>query len=167
MQILGTLSYSSQTWLWAWANTKSGLPESLIQQSLQLRQCGVGNDIDLLRSSTFDFSEDELHLIGMIASGMFNSSGYYIADYGQGAMVITLKDSQIDKMRTENHQRVLTVFLQMISQFDMNHKNAFKNYVTAKGYNLSESKDSITGTKNEYSIIGQFDSLSRLINLNG
>ncbi|MCL1992792.1 MAG: hypothetical protein FWG66_07580 [Spirochaetes bacterium] len=29
MQILGTFSHESETWLWSWANTKSGLPESL------------------------------------------------------------------------------------------------------------------------------------------
>lgn len=167
MQVLGTISHSSQTWLWAWANTKSGIPESIIQQSLQLKKYGEDNGIDLLQSDTFDFTKDELHLIGMIASGMFNSSGYYIADYGQGAMVVTIKDSNIDKAKTENYHRTLTVFPQVISQFEMNHKNAFKSYLTAKGYNLTETENSVTGTKNGNSITGQFDDLSRLTNLNG
>lgn len=167
MQVLGTISHSSQTWLWAWANTKSGLPQTIIQQSLELKKYGEDNRIDLLQSDTFDFSKDELHLIGMIASGMFDSSGYYIADYGQGAMVVTIKDSKIDKVKTENHHRLLTVFPQVISQFEMNHKNAFKSYLTAKGYNLTETEHSVTGTKNGNSITGQFDDLSRLTNLNG
>ena len=167
MQVLGTISLSSQTWLWAWANTKSGLSDSVIQQSLQLKKYGEDNTIDLLRKDTFDFSKDELHLIGSIASGMFNSSGYYIADYGQGAMVVTIKDIEIDKVKTENHQRVMTVFSQLISQFEMNHKNAFKNYLTAKGYNLTETENSIIGTKNGNKISGQFDDLFRLTNLNG
>ena len=145
MQVLGTISHSSQTWLWAWANTKSGLPENIIQQSLQLKKYGEDNGIDLLQSDTFDFTKDELHLIGMIASGMFNSSGYYIADYGQGAMVVTIKDNKIDKAKAENHHRTLTVFPQLISQFEVNHKNAFKSYLTAKGYSLTETENSVTG----------------------
>ena len=84
IQVLGTFSYSSETWLWAWANSKSGLSEHIIEQSLLLKKYGEDNGIDLLLNNSFDFSKDELHLIGLIASGMFNTSAYYIADYGQG-----------------------------------------------------------------------------------
>jgi hypothetical protein len=103
----------------------------------------------------------------MIASGMFNSSGYYIADYGQGAMLVTIKSNTIDKAKTENHQRVLTLFPQLISNFEMNHINAFKSYLIFKGYKLTESENSVTGSKNGNSVTGQFDNLSRLTKLNG
>ncbi|MDR2234945.1 MAG: hypothetical protein LBE92_02370 [Chryseobacterium sp.] len=167
IQVLGTFSHSSQTWLWAWANTQSGLPESIMQQALQLKKYGEENGIDLLSSNTFDFSADELHLMGMIASGMFNASGYYIADYGQGAMVVTMKSDVIDKARNTDHIRVLTAFPQLISQFDMDHKNAFKSYLTFKGYQVTEKENSIEGTKDGNSVTGEFDDLSRLINLKG
>ena len=29
VQVLGTISHSSQTWLWAWANPKSGVSENV------------------------------------------------------------------------------------------------------------------------------------------
>jgi hypothetical protein len=167
MQVLGTISYSTMTWLWAWANTKSGLSENVIQQSLKLKKYGEENNITLLRNDTFYFSKDNLHLIGLIASGMFNSSGYYIADYGQGAMVVTIKSDKIDKSRRENCHRILTVFPQLISQFEMNHKLALTNYLTAKGYDISEDGNIVTGTKNGTIIKGQFDELSRLTSLNG
>ncbi len=38
IQVLGTFSHSSETWLWSWANTKSGFPENTIQQAQQLRK---------------------------------------------------------------------------------------------------------------------------------
>jgi hypothetical protein len=166
MQVLGTISHSSQTWLWAWANINSGLPKNVTQQSLQLKKYGEDNGIDLLKNDTFEFSTDDLHIIGMIASGLFNSSGYYIADYGQGAMVVTINSETIDKARTENHQRIATVFPQLISQFEMNHKNALHCYLTLKGYKLTENDNSITGTKNGNTVVGQFDNLLRLTNLN-
>jgi hypothetical protein len=167
IQVLGTISHSSETWLWAWANTQSGLPENIIKQSLELKKYGEANEIDILRESSFDFGRDDLHLIGIIASGMFNSTAYYIADYGQGAMVVTLKSDKIDNAHADNHHRILTVFPQLISQFQMNHKSAFKNYLQAKGYSTNEQKNKLIGTKGANTITAEFDDTFRLTKLNG
>jgi len=82
-------------------------------------------------------------------------------------MVVTLKDSTINKTQTDTAHRILTVFPQVISQFEVNHKMALKHYLTAKGYTLTETENSVTGTKKGISITGQFDNLSRLTNLQG
>lgn len=47
-QILGTISHSSQSWLWSWANDKSGMPTHLTEQANKLKQYGETNGIDLL-----------------------------------------------------------------------------------------------------------------------
>ena len=167
IQVLGTISYSSESWLWAWANTQSGLPENIIRQSLELKKYGEENEIDILRDSSFDFGKDDLHLIGIIASGTFNSTAYYIADYGQGAMVVTLRNDKIDNARKDNHHRILTVFPQLISQFDMNHKFALTNYLQAKGYSTTEQKSKLIGTKGTNTITAEFDDSFRLTKLNG
>jgi hypothetical protein len=167
IQVLGTISHASQTWLWAWANTKSGLTENVTKQSYALKKFGEENEIDLLRNDSFDFSKEDLHLMGIIASGMYNASAYYIADYGQGAMVVTIKSDAIDKLKNQNHQRIFTVFPQLIAQFDMDHKNAFSNYLIAKGYSITEDAGTIAGAKNENTITGEFDDQMRLINLKG
>lgn len=167
IQVLGTISHSSQTWLWAWANTKSGLTDKVIQQALELKKYGEDNKINILKNDTFDFSKEDLHLIGTIASGIHNSSAYYICDYGQGAMVVTIKSDLIDKNRKDNHFRIMTVFPQLISQFDMNHNLALTNYLTDKGYNISENGIKLTATKNGDTVTAEFDDQSRLIKLNG
>lgn len=167
IQVLGTISHSSESWLWAWANTQSGLPENIIRQSLELKKYGEENEIDILRESSFDFGKDDLHLIGIIASGMFNSTAYYIADYGQGAMVVTLRKDKIDNSRKDNHHRILTVFPQLISQFDMNHKLALTNYLQAKGYSTNEQGNKLIGTKETNTITAEFDDSFRLTKLNG
>ena len=167
IQVLGTFSHSSETWLWGWANTKSGLAESITQQALQLKLYGEENGIDLLKNSEFNATKDDLHLIGFIASGMFNSSGYYIADYGQGAMVVTVKSDQIDKVRRDNHLRIMTVFPQLISQFDLNHNFALTNYLTALGYTITENGAKLIASKNGNTMKAEFDDQSRLTKLNG
>lgn len=168
MQVLGTISHSSQTWLWAWANTQSGLSENVLKQSLELKKYGEDHEINLLRNDSFDFSKEDLHLIGMIASGIYNSSGYYICDYGQGAMVVTIKSEQVDKINKEdNHHRILFVFPQLISQYEINHNLALTNYLIAKGYIISENGEKLSASKNGQTITAEFDELSRLIKLNG
>lgn len=167
IQVMGTISHAAQTWLWAWANTKSGLSQQVIEQSLQLKAYGDKNGIPLLSSDSFDFQKDELHMIGMIASGMFGASGYYIADYGQGAMVVTIKSARIDQQRKDHHHTILTVFPQVISQYEMNHRLALKHYLSAKGYSIRENDESLSGSKNGNTIRATFDKLSRLTGLEG
>lgn len=167
MQVLGTFSHSSETWLWAWANTKSGLSEHITQQALQLKKYGEDQEIDLFSNSSFDFSKDELHRIGLIASGMFDASAYYIADYGQGAMLVTIKSDLVDRQRQDDHPRILSVFPQLISQFEMNHKIALQWYLEEKGYKISEQGAQLIATKGGDRITAEFDELSRLTNLNG
>ncbi|OXA95562.1 DUF6882 domain-containing protein [Flavobacterium hercynium] len=167
IQVLGTISHATQTWLWAWANTKSGLSESIVQQALQLKKYGEDHQIDLLRNDSFGFTKEDLHLMGTIAAGIHNATAYYICDYGQGAMVVTIKDNEIDKMRKDNHLRILTVFPQLISQYEMNHKAALLSYLNDKGYSIEENASNITATKNGEIITAEFDEQSRLKKING
>ncbi|PSL48010.1 hypothetical protein CLV51_102870 [Chitinophaga niastensis] len=167
MQIIGTLSHTSGTYLWAWANTQSGFPEHLLQQALQLKKYGEENQIDYLTNRTFNAEINDLHFLGMVASGMFRSSAYYVADYGQGALLVTIKSDLIDNIHTENHHRILTVFPQLISLFEMNHQLALKHYLTARGYEITADSDKLAATKNGNNITADFDELSRLTRLNG
>ncbi len=167
LQVLGTFSHSSETWLWAWANQQSDLPDAIQQNALQLKKYGEDNGIDLLRNSKFDFSTNELHLMGIIATGLCHADAYYIADYGQGAMLLTVTDSRIKEVRNDTHDRVRFVFPQLISQFEMNHQNALASYLRIKGYTIQETKTSLMATKDNDTIQAEFDELSRLTNLKG
>ncbi|RTQ48528.1 hypothetical protein EJV47_16280 [Hymenobacter gummosus] len=167
MQIMGTFSYSSRTWLWAWANTRSGIPAALLQQGRQLKTYGEQQEIDLLKHDAVDAEESDLHLIGTIASGMFDASGYYLADYGQGVMVLTVKSPLIDAQRKRDFPRLLHAFPQAISLFEMRHRPAFISYARLKGYELSEGGATVTARSGSTRITATFDDLDRLTNLNG
>ena len=51
IQILGTYSYESETWLWAWANTQSELSAEITQQANALKIFGEKQNIDFLSVS--------------------------------------------------------------------------------------------------------------------
>jgi hypothetical protein len=168
IQILGTISHSSQTWLWAWANDKSGIPQHLTEESRKMKEYGDKNGIQLLSDSKSPADIDDLHMLGCIASGIFQSSCYYIADYGQGAMLVTIKAEEFDKIKKDNHLKTLTIFPQLTSSFEINnHKKAFKNYLMLKGYSVSGEGTTVKGSKNGNVITGQFDDSNRLTSLNG
>ena len=167
VQILGTISHSSQSWLWSWANDKSGMPAHLTEQASKLKEYGETNGIDLLQARSFDADINDLHKIGCIASGMFNSSCYYIADYGKGAMLVTIKAKEFDALQKVAHFRMITSFPQLISTFDVNHREALKNYLTAKGYSVTEEPNKVRGQKGTEVFTGEFDGQGRLTNFTG
>jgi hypothetical protein len=167
IQVLGSFSHSSETWLWAWANEQSALPEALLTQARQLRAYGEQYDIDLLTVSTFDATPNDLHAIGSIASGMFGASGYYLANYGQGTLVVTFQSEQVDQVTKNDYARIPTVFPQVMSAFEMRHRPAFIHYLTAKGYTVTETADTVTANVDSGTLIATFDDLERLTNLRG
>lgn len=167
MQVLGSFAHDSQTWLWAWANEQSNLPEPLLSQANQLRAYGEQHSIDLLAVSEFDANPNDLHTIGSIASGMFGASGYYLANYGQGTLVVTFQSTQVDQVAKNDFARIATVFPQVISAFEVRHRPAFIHYLTAKGYAVAETADTVTATVDSGTLTATFDDLDRLTNLQG
>lgn len=139
-----------------------------MKQALLLKQYGEENNIDLLTVGKFDAVQNDLHLIGMIAVEMFNSSGYYLGNYGQGTMVLTIKSDAIDNSESEELSRILTVFPELIATFEIqNHKNAFTNYLSQKGYQLTLNENEIKAEKNENVINAVFNDDNLLTQLNG
>lgn len=166
-QILGSFSHSSETWLWGWGNTQSGLPQNLLDHALRLKAYGEKNQIGLFTDETFSASQNDLHLIGLIASGMFKSFGYYLADYGAGTLCITLESGKPVESVNNDGLRIVTLFPQLISLFEMNHKAALKNYLLAKGYHIQEGENTLTASLGDNSLRAEFDDASRLTSLNG
>lgn len=168
MQVLGSFSHSSQTWLWLWDNKAGGYAESVMKQALSLKKYGEENNVELLSIGKFDAVPNDLHLIGMVATTMFNLSGYYLGNYGQGTMVVTIKDDSIDNIESEEFSRIITVFPELISTFEIqNHKNAFSNYLSQKDYELTVNGNEVKAQKNDKVINATFNENNLLINLNG
>jgi hypothetical protein len=169
IQLLGTFSLSSETWLWSWNNEASQLPISVIEQALSLKSYGEKNNINLFTTAQFDTTQQELYKIGVIATGMFNTDGYYLADFGQGIALVTIKKDHINSennnqnktskilpkfiknlfgrssSESDNHEQknnqnqIFEIFYQFISNFDVDHYQALKYYLIAKDYQVKPS----------------------------
>lgn len=167
IQIIGSLAFNNNSWMWGWANTQSGMPENLLKQSRQLKQIGENKNIQELIDGHYNVDEGFEHKIGMLACGLFASKSYYCADYGQGTLVVTIDDTKIPAIDKNRPEKVITNFPQLISGMDLNHKNAFLNYLIDRDFEVSISENKIEGLKNNKIVVGEFDELDRLKSLNG
>ncbi len=71
IQIIGSLAFNNNSWMWGWANTQSGMPENLLIQSNELKKIGEQKNIEELINGHFNVYEGFEHKIGMISCGLF------------------------------------------------------------------------------------------------
>ncbi len=167
VQVIGSLSFNDSSWMWGWANTQSGIPEHLLQQSNQLNSVGEEKNIEELTNAHYPVPEGFEHRMGMIACGLFNAKSYYCANYGQGTLVVTLEADTIPPINKSDVQNVLTKFPQLIQNMDLNHRNAFINYLIDRDFRIKTGVNSVEGIYQNSSIIAEFDDIGRLTGLKG
>ncbi|MEP0211592.1 MAG: DUF6882 domain-containing protein [Cellulophaga sp.] len=167
IQVIGSLSFNTSSWMWGWANTQSGIPENLLLQSNKLKEFGEEHAINELIEPHFNVDENFEHKMGMVACGLFNSKSYYCANYGQGTLVVTIDDNKIPAIDKSKLEKVLTVFPQLISSISIAHVSALKNYLIDRDFKLSMSDKEIKGEKDGKVVTAEFDDLGRLQSLSG
>lgn len=167
IQVLGSFSFDSESWLWAWANVQQGLAPELIQQANALKAYGEQHNISFLTEAMSECEETTAHLVGMLASGLFANSCYYAARHEHGIFLVSFTDPAIDAVASLDQARISSVFPQIISLFEMNHHNALQHYLTDKEFRLDKvSPTQIVAHKHNVTVSAAFDELSRLTALN-
>jgi hypothetical protein len=167
VQLIGSFAASSQSWMWAWANEQSEIPQSFLMQSLRLKEIGQANNIVQFTTPCFESNEKIGHIFSMIASGLFGASGFYPADYGEGTLFVTLYSPQIEDFLASRTHVYSLIFSQFISGFSVNHKKALYHYLTAKGFAIETDGNKIVAKKSPDELVAEFDDQNRLLSLNG
>ncbi|OOR99483.1 hypothetical protein B0186_07625 [Canicola haemoglobinophilus] len=171
VQILGSFSFENETWLWAWANTKSNIPTKLLSQVKELRAYGKKYKISELTKANLRLSINDIHSFGLVALGMFDYQGYYVGNFGSGALLMTIPElsKSMEKTAEQVQLDILSVYSKFISMFEIKaQKKVLKNYVTAKKYVIVEDNDThLIARKGEKEIIGIFDEQGKILQLKG
>jgi hypothetical protein len=63
--------------------------------------------------------------------------------------------------------RIPHAFPQVIAQFELNHRPAFIQYLTQKGYAVTETADTVSAAVDFGTLTATFDHLGRLASLKG
>ena len=187
MQVLGSVSRQSGTWLWAWASAQPQ-PPALLQAAHQLKALGQRDDIDELMDEEFDIVpppapvQSLLHLhqqltglgdyegpldghyMAMLAAGICQADAYYGADYGRGiAYVLLPRVPEAVAHHSDEPARMAAVFSQLLQlPYPVNHRAAFAAYIQQKGYTAEQNGFQVRGTKTGHNLTATFDGTDRL-----
>ena len=169
IQVLGTESDNTLNWLWAWADEQTEeVPENLIQASIQLKEWGAREGIEEFTVPSLDLIRADGHVLSMIAAEICRASCYYLDLYEGGAAFFLVFDKRIDAQPSFDLSRLSRRFLDLISQYELNHRNALLSYLRIKGLSPIEAGPLITATlETGESLSAEFDNAGRLQTLNG
>ena len=167
IQLLGTESEASGTWLWAWANTESNIPAHLLVASLALKAYGELHNIPELTTPQFSLDQIDGHALALLASGICDANAYYRCPYEGGALFVLIMDDNFPKCQDPPLQRIATVFPQAIASLEIpDHKLALSGYLDSYGLSHEQDGDKIVVKEDgEPVLTATFDELNRLTNL--
>jgi hypothetical protein len=168
VQVIGTESYNTLTWLWAWADEQSEIPASMLQSAVQLRIWGAEAGIPEFTMPSVDLDRADGQAIAMIAAEVCKASCYYRDSYEGGALYLLIFDKIIDSQPSFDRQRLLTGLADLHSQYELNHRIAVLSYLTEKGLSPVEQRNMINcELESGERLIAEFDEAGRLIIVNG
>jgi len=167
VQLLGTHAFESGTWLWVWANTQSNLPPRLIEAALHIRQLGEAQTVEAFTQPSLQLGDITDHMIAMTCSGLEGGRCYYRAPYEGGALFVLLDDVPAEALAPVSLPRVNTVLMEVISQFDVDHRRMVTSFLRQQGLHAASSAAASIRTERagEGHIEISFDELGRISNV--
>ncbi len=168
IHIIVSESFLSDTWLWAWANTESNIPDHLLHASLALKAYGVKHGIPELTTPELPLSQIDGHTLALLASGICDADAYYRCPYEGGALYVLIMDDDFPECPDPPLQRIATVFPQAIASLDIpDHEEALCGYLD--DYDLEHEHAGnqiiVRDEGGESVLTATFDEQKRLTNL--
>jgi hypothetical protein len=166
VQILGSESKASSTWLWSWAN-ESGFAHRALAAARRVKEIGEKEGVAEFTAASFQLGEVDGARLAVTGAAMFGAPGYFRCPYDGGATYVIIEDDSFSDPTTNRVQRISTVFPQLISQMSIsNHRRAFEAYLTKYHLQVTSEDDHIVAKAEDgSSIIGRFDEQNRLVGL--
>lgn len=167
VQLLGTHAFEPRTWLWVWANTQSDLPPQLTEAALRIRQLGEAQTVEVFAQPALQLNDITDHMIAMTCSGLEGGRCYYRAPYDGGALFVLLDGVPAEVLAPVSLPRVNTVLMEVISQFDVDHRRMVTSFLRQQG--LNAASNGAGGIRAERAGEGHieisFDELGRISNV--
>jgi len=165
VQLLGSAAEDSASWLWAWANTASNLPQNLLVAANALRERGERDGPAELATASLPL-DDEGHTIALLAAAL-SARCYYRGPYRGGALFFLLDDVPAAVFAPCDDPRVLRLLGQLVAQFPLDHRAMTEGFLDDQGYALQREPGQTVATRGGSRITLGFDALDRLTQLQG
>ena len=138
VQVLGTQSDNTLTWLWAWAEEQAEVPEALIASAMELREWGARQGVPEFTEPQIDLDRADGTMIAMIATEVTRASCFYRDAYDGGALYLLLTGDAIDRQAPLNAHRLAGHLKELAAEHEIDPRNALLSYLRAKGIPFTE-----------------------------
>lgn len=143
IQLLGTESYVSNTWLWAWGNQQKGLPRSLLDDAFNLKRYGRRHNIPWFVQQKFNLSSVSGLKISLIASDLLRRVGFYKGPYTDGAAYFLLTNISKPIQLNSNGVRIIKAVTEITKLFRVNHRKVVNTLMIRLGYAADQGQKKI------------------------
>jgi hypothetical protein len=167
IQLLGSESHISDTWLWSWANEHIDPAPETMAAGAQLRALGEQSGIEELAAPNFSLDAADGHTIAAVASGIYGRCCYYRGPYDGGALFFLVTNVPDSMFAPVSPERAITALTQVISIFDVDHWQMARSFLTSQGFNLREDPQAIAASRDGGTMTLSFDELGRLTGMDG
>lgn len=167
IQLIGTESEGDSSWLWAWANEESNLPPALLRVCSELKALGEKKGVPELAERSYSLETANGHMIAMVASGLTPDGCYYRGPYDGGALYFLVCDAPSEVTQHVTTERAITVLTQVISQFDIHHREMAESFLQSQGFDTKSNSKAMAATRGGQCIELSFDSSNRIDNISG
>lgn len=168
IQLVGTESTISNTWLWSWANAGSEIPLNMLHASLVARDFGEKNDVKELITPKIPLSNEvNGGTLLMVVCGLYSGNAFYRGPHETGALLMLIKDPNFPQMEMHPIRRIVEIFPLMLTYVPItDQRTALYHYVQSYGITPQADGEAMTAQHNDgLSLRATFDHKDRLINL--
>jgi hypothetical protein len=167
-QVLGTESDNTLSWLWAWAEEQTEIPDNLIQMSLQLRDWGVREGIREFTMPSFDLDRADGNSIAMISTQITMANSYFRDGYEGGAVYLLIFDKSIEHESSFDRAGLFRHLTDLLPRYELNQQKVLLSYLEMKGLSPAAKGTSVTcDLETGERVNAEFDEAGNLKEWNG
>lgn len=151
VQILGTATESNNTWLWAWADERSRLPDAVVKAGRSLERYGLLLDIEEFTEEDFKLGGLKADYVALLSTAVLgDAAGFYRCSFPGGGVYVLVTDERAPRGRPSLAQMQKTAeatLEQLGAQFD--HRTLLEGYGWSAQLNVEWHDDDILGLSTE------------------
>ncbi len=135
VQVLGTESAASDTWLWAWANPDSHFPAEQLVAAERLRS--LGQEWGVSEWTTPELPREQLpaHLLAPVALGVLQLPAYYRGGMENSNLVCLISDPKFGPIPGLGGTEFVSTLSDAISNCEIpNHRQAVQEFLEQLGW---------------------------------
>lgn len=136
IQVVGTESYAKATWLWAWGNNVSSIPDGLLEAAKKVRDFGARKTVRELEDRTFGLDVANGYVLASVASGLLEAQAYYRAPFEDGAVYVLITDPSFPAERNPSTGTMVQAVRKAMQTFELDAPSALASYAQQRGGRL-------------------------------